>query len=199
MPQPYKGFPADLSPRALFEVPECTMFIGTISALWSQIEGSLALYYSRLLFADRRFRDSGEFIAMECFEQVSAFKTKQTLLLIAARRRSFPKEIISEFYKKLDKLQKTAIVRNKIIHGRWGTVKTLPGKLIWENHILGTPDARIYSNRDFVEIFTRMENESNELETFFAEKMAPHLKAIADAFASNEVHMRRRNDQMLDE
>lgn len=178
MPTQYKTL-SIITPISVAERPHLAVFIGAIAGAWSYVEATLSNQYAMLLFAKRSTQDGGEWIAMEAFENITLFRQKRDMLMSAARARQVSKDTLRRYGSALRDLQETALKRNNVVHGRWGTATDFPDDLIWQRHILDAPGALRYTSDDFKEILDRILRELGELDALFTAEISPHLERLA--------------------
>lgn len=151
------------------------------------LEMLLSLSYSLLVFGNRPESDQAEVIVIEGFESLATWNAKANLMTAAAKFR-FGEETAKDLTKLLKKLRNIQERRNNVVHARWFTSKTEPGKWIRKRTFLGTHGAQVYDAACFTTLSDDIRSGMTMLNNFFA-KLRERLQLEADLYHKQFMEM----------
>jgi len=141
---------------------------------WSALEQSLALHFATITMGGKGGADGNTFyIALESFDAVLTTRNKRQIFLTACRRR-FEEPLIKQIDKLLEKVERVAARRNRVIHGRWRVSPDYPEALVYEKHI-GSGELELYDVPGLQAIHAAIANMQTEVGHFFISAVMPQL------------------------
>jgi hypothetical protein len=194
MPQPIhfkEPIQIDLRAETIMQRPHLAKHIALISALWNQIDSTLASLLTALLGTEAR-------VGMTMYFAIQADTPKRAVLDAIASMRMTTAEK-SELQTILLDVSKRVGERNDVIHGAWGISPMYPDKLLWcdprdaTRALVGFAEfgrrladfdtwagtlielqkrMLVYEERDFINIEQRLTATANKLQEFCAPFLA---------------------------
>ncbi len=122
MPQPYKGSGWKSGMDALKARPKLAAHIGTIAAMWSQIELQLGILLALILQADAQ-------IATAMYMRLKS-ETVRLAAIEAVAEEKLTDDLLEEYNTLGEKIRKTGSQRDTIMHGLWAIPDDNPESLV---------------------------------------------------------------------
>lgn len=121
MPQPYNGQFRTLT--GLNDYPKMAAHIGIIASLWTHVEFQLGCLLATMLKAEAG-------LAITMYMVIRADAAKLAAIDAIANQTLLDSKLKEEYAEIKDKVAKTSVQRNKVVHGLWATVENDPDILV---------------------------------------------------------------------
>lgn len=159
--------------HALATRTDAVAALGAFYIEWTRIEASLSIMLATLLFGDS-LSTGDEGAVMEILECQDNIHAKVASVLAVARLRLVKSpDVLKAFSVKMETIQRSARVRNRLVHGRW-FLGPEPGKLKHQKRLIGDDDApTFYTPYTIRKMLNDLELKFDDLFDFFLDEVVP--------------------------
>jgi hypothetical protein len=152
--------------------------LGMIAVTWAQLEMVLSQYYTLVVLGEDS-TGPARYVVIEALEAVPSWHTKAKLLVSATQIR-FDHGTAKALSKLLFRVKDIQDDRNEVIHGRWFTSSSAPGRWIHSPSVLGPMKA--YDLACLTQIYDDIWDAMTELRKFFV-ALKERAKQISSVYA----------------